>query len=398
VLAFDLLATVAPDNLNRFHPERTVVVANTSQISTAEVVTDFHKRFPELERLTSRLDGYTRRVRNQYMNSVAIAEALFGDHMTNNVFLVGVAYQLGLLPLKAESIEAAIEANRVSIEQNKLAFRWGRKFVLEPEAVLSLIRGDAGAPAEPRAQALDKLRRWAPGLAGAYERLEARFPTGGRLAELLPPRVADLLLYQHEAYARDYVDFVAQIAEAEQSRTAGRTALREAVATWLFKLMAVKDEYEVARLWLQDPTWERVAAQYDGALKRYVHLHPPLFRRLGMKRKLKLGGWFFPAFRLLYGLRRVRGGALDVFGWSAHRRLERSLVGWYRDLLGGLLPDLTHENHAVAVAIAETPDGIRGYESIKERTLAETRDTVAKLLESFQANRDRATAAVAGGD
>jgi indolepyruvate ferredoxin oxidoreductase len=397
VLAFDLLATVSADNLNRFHPERTVVVANTSQISTAEVVTDFHKRFPELERLQERLDRYTRRARNQYLNSVAIAETLFGDHMPNNIFLVGVAYQLGLIPLRAESIEAAIEVNRVAIEQNKLAFRWGRKFALEPEAVLKLVQGSE-AQAEPRALALERLRAHGPGLVGAYERLEARFPQGGELGDLLPPRVADLLLYQDAAYAAQYLDFVARIAAAEQERTPGRTALREAVARWLFKLLAVKDEYEVARLWLQDPAWERVQSLYDGPLTRYVHLHPPLFRRLGLQRKLKLGGWFFPAFRLLYGLRRVRGGALDVFGWNAHRRLERSLPGWYRDLVAGLLPDLTHENHAAAVAIAEAPDGIRGYEDIKERTLAETRENVETLRETFLANKDRATAAQAGGD
>jgi indolepyruvate ferredoxin oxidoreductase len=396
-IAFDLLATVSADNLNRFHPERTVVVANTSQISTAEVVTDIHKRFPELERLQERLNRYTRRARNLYLNAAAIAEALFGDHMQANVFLVGVAYQLGLLPLRAGSIEAAIEANRVAIEQNKLAFRWGRKHVLDPDAVEKLIRGDS-PPADPRAQALDKLRRHEPGLVAGYERLEARFPQGGRLGELLPPRVADLLLYQDEAYASQYLAFVARIGEGEQGRTAGRTALREAVAAWLFKLMAIKDEYEVARLWLQDPAWEQVLTQYDGAVKRFVHLHPPLFRRLGMQRKIKLGPWFFPMLRLLYRMRRLRGGALDAFNWSAHRRMERGLIGWYRELVEGLLGDLTHENHAVAVAIAEAPDGIRGYEEIKERTLGETRGSVAQLLERFQANKLRATAAQAGGD
>jgi len=395
-LAFDMLATVAPDNLNRFDSKRTVAVANVSQISTAEVVTDFHKHFPELAALQERLNRYTVKERNVYLNSVAITEALFGDHMPNNVFLLGVAYQSGLLPLKAESIDAAIEANRVAVEQNRLAFAWGRKYVLDRDYVLSVIRGDQ-EQADPRTQALDKLRRHAPALTAAYERLEARFPQGGRLGEILPPRVADLLLYQNEAYAAKYLDSVGRIAEAEQGRTAGRTALREAVATWLFKLMAIKDEYEVARLWLQDPTWERVAARYDGPLKRYVHLHPPLFRQWGLNRKIKLGGWFFPMFRLLYRMRAIRGSVVDVFNMSRHRRLEHSLIGWYRDLVEGLLPDLTHENHAIAVAIAEAPDGIRGYEDIKERTLAETRDNVAQLRERFQANRDRAATTAAGG-
>ncbi len=232
----------------------------------------------------------------------------------------------------------------------------------------------------------------------AFEALESAFPQGERLAAILYPRVAELILYQDERYARQYLDDVRRVAEAEHGRTAGRTELREAVARWLFKLMAVKDEYEVARLWLQDPMWEQARASFEGPLKRYVHLHPPILRRLGMQRKIKLGGWFFPVFRLLYAMRRIRGSALDVFNLVRHRRLERSLIGWYRGLIDGLLPELTHENHAVAVAMAETPDGIRGYEDVKERTLAETRDRVDELLEAFRSRKHLVREAQAGGD
>ena len=396
-LAFDMLATVSPDNLNRFHPERTVVVANVAQIATPEVITDFHKRFPELERLQNRLNRYTVKERNVYLNSVAVTEALFGDHMPNNVFLVGVAYQSGLLPLEAKSIEQAIEANRVAVEQNLNAFRWGRKYVLDRKSVLDLIRGGE-AEASPRDAALDKLRRYGPGKLAAFEALETRFPQGERLSALLYPRVADLILYQSEAYAAQYLDFVRRIADEEHSRTAGRTALREAVAKWLFKLMAIKDEYEVARLWLQDPAWQQAASQFEGKVKRYVHLHPPLLRKLGLERKIKLGDWFFPLFRLLHAMRRLRGTALDLFNLSRHRRLERSLIGWYRGLIEEVLPALTHENHALAVALAETPDGIRGYEEIKERTLAETRVEVERLLDAYRNRKDLAMAAQAGGD
>jgi indolepyruvate ferredoxin oxidoreductase len=392
-LAFDLLAAVAPDNLNRFHPERTVAVANTFRISTAAEVTDVHASLPANDRLTGRLDRYTVRERNVYLNSAAITEALFGDHMPNNLFLLGVAYQHGLLPLLSASIEAAIESNGVAVEQNVRAFRWGRKYALEPESVLSLIRGeDAGA--DPRAAAQAKVARFAPRRTVALERLAARFPAEGRLADLLWPRVADLILYQNEAYASAYLDFVLQAAAGEHARTPGRTALREAVARWLFKLMAVKDEYEVARLWLQHPAWEEAAAAYDGPVRRYVHLHPPLLRALGMQRKLKLGAWFLPALRLLYRMRRLRGTPLDLFNATRHRRLERSLPGWYRGLVCELLESLTHENHATAVAIASTPDGIRGYEEIKERTLAETRAEVKRLLEAFR--NDLPLAAAAG--
>ncbi|MCH8242244.1 MAG: hypothetical protein IH897_06495, partial [Planctomycetes bacterium] len=266
--------------------------------------------------------------------------------------------------------------------------------------------GDAGAKVEAIERIdehivgplLDKLRRYGPGKLAAFEALETRFPQGERLSALLYPRVADLILYQSEAYAAQYLDFVRRIADEEHSRTAGRTALREAVAKWLFKLMAIKDEYEVARLWLQDPAWQQAASAFDGKVKRYVHLHPPLLRKLGLERKIKLGDWFFPLFRLLHAMRRLRGTALDLLNLSRHRRLERSLIGWYRGLIEEVLPALTHENHALAVALAETPDGIRGYEEIKERTLAETRVEVERLLDAYRNRKDLAMAAQAGGD
>ena len=391
-LAFDMLATLSPENLDRFHPERTVTIANTHKITTAAVVTDVKAKFPELEVMKERLDRYTRRSRNLYLNSTAISEALFGDHLPNNLFLLGVAYQAGRIPLKAESIESAIENNALAVEQNIKAFRWGRKYVLNPDQVIALVQGKAEEK-DPRQAALDKLDRFAPGQLPALERLAGRFPADHKLDALLYPRVSDLILYQNEGYAGEYLDFVLKVAGEEHARTAGRTGLREAVARWLFKLMAVKDEYEVARLWLQDPAWEQAAATYDGPVKRYVHLHPPLLRKLGMKRKLKLGAWFFTAFRVLYAMRRFRGGALDIFGRSPHRKLERGMAGWYRELIEGVLHSLTHENHATAVAIAEAPDGIRGYEEIKERTYAETREEVDVLLEAYRDEKQMAQAA-----
>ena len=196
--------------------------------------------------------------------------------------------------------------------------------------------------------------------------------------------MADLILFQDERYAASYLEFVRRVAEEEHRRTPGRTGLSEAVARWLFKLMAYKDEYEVARLLLQDPTWDEVAASYEGGLKRFYHLHPPLLRKFGLSKKLKLGEWFTPVLRLLAGLKGLRGTRLDPFGYAAMRREERRLIGWYRDLIGSLLPELTHENHSTALAIAATPDGIRGYEAIKERMIAETEAEVAKLLETFR--------------
>jgi indolepyruvate ferredoxin oxidoreductase len=219
----------------------------------------------------------------------------------------------------------------------------------------------------------------------AFEKLQAEYPAGDALADVLHPRVADLILYQNAAYARRYLAQVRHVSGEEARRVPGRDELTLSVARWLFKLMAVKDEYEVARLWLHDPTFEQAKAAYSGKLKRYVMLHPPVLRKLGLETKLKLGEWILPAFRVLYGLRALRGTALDFMAAGAHRRWERRLAGWYTGQIDALLPHLTADTHATAVAIARLPDHIRGYEAIKERTVRETEQKLAALLTQFNA-------------
>ncbi|MEE8397264.1 MAG: indolepyruvate ferredoxin oxidoreductase family protein, partial [bacterium] len=237
VIAFDLLATVARENMKRYHPERTAVIGNTARMSTAQEVTDIHAVSPTHEALTARLAKVTRKGRNVFFNSERITSALFGDHLTNNLFMLGVAYQAGLLPLEAASIEEAILVNGVAVEQNLKAFHWGRRYIHAPEAVEAIAGGEEKAP-EPRAEALARLSRYAPRKQAAFEALEARFPKGDRLAALLYPRVAELILYQNEHYAAEYLDFVAGVDAAERAATAGRTELTETVARWFFKLMA----------------------------------------------------------------------------------------------------------------------------------------------------------------
>ena len=383
LLSFDLLASVARENLNRCHPERTVVVANTAKFTTAQEVTNIHTLAPTQQTLVEKLNQVTRRAKNVILNSERVVAELFGDPITNNVFMMGAAYQAGLLPLRAESIEQAIRVNGVAVEQNLRAFRWGRKYVHAPEEVNALI-AQTPESGDPRRAAQEKLQAFAPRRVAEFDALVADFPKGEALAEILYPRVSDLILYQNVAYARAYLDFVRDVAEREHKQAPGRGEFTETVARWLFKLMAYKDEYEVARLWLQDTTWADTAAAFDGPVKRYFRLHPPLLRAMGMKNKLKLGGWFTPALRLMAAMKGLRGTALDVFGKAAIRRQERRLIGWYRDMVESLLPELTHDNHGVAVEIAALPDGIRGFESVKERMIAETEAEAARLLEIYQ--------------
>lgn len=383
MISFDLLASAARDNLKRCHPDRTVVVANTAKFTTAEEVTNIRALAPAQNTLVDKINAVTRKERNVILNTERVVMELFGEQINNNIFMMGVAYQSGLLPLRAESIEEAIRVNGVAVEQNLRAFRWGRKLIHAPDEVMDLIKQDTVAR-QPREAALEKLQAFAPGSVGAFEALVARFPKGEVLSGILFPRVADLILYQNMAYASDYLDFVQMVAGQEHQQAPGRSELTETVARWLFKLMAYKDEYEVARLWLQDGAWKRPTAEFDGAIKRYYHFHPPLLRAMGMKKKLRLGGWFTPALRLLAAMKRLRGTALDIFGKAAIRRQERRLIGWYRDMVQSLLPELSHDNHPLAVEIAALPDGIRGYESIKERMIAETEEEASRLMEIYR--------------
>ena len=159
--------------------------------------------------------------------------------------------------------------------------------------------------------------------------------------------------------------------------------MREEAARYGFKLLAVKDEYEVARLWLQDPIWDQIANDYDGPINRHILLHPPTLRRMGWKRKIRFGAWSRPMFRLLYAARRLRGTALDIFGATRHRRLERALFDWYREFLYRAIDRLDAESAPLVVEAAKLPDSIRGYEGVKERTIATAKTRAKQLLDEL---------------
>jgi indolepyruvate ferredoxin oxidoreductase len=198
---------------------------------------------------------------------------------------------------------------------------------------------------------------------------------------LLELRVPELVAYQNRRYARRYLAFVREVREAEADRTPGETSATEAVACNLFKLMAYKDEYEVARLHLDTVERAKLSAEFGKGARVWFNIHPPLLRALGLDRKLKLGRWFVPAFRLLRGMRRLRGTPLDVFGLTEVRRTERRLVGEYRGLVRAAIDRLEIETHERVVELCELPDVIRGYEEIKLRSVERFRKRSEALLE-----------------
>lgn len=195
--------------------------------------------------------------------------------------------------------------------------------------------------------------------------------------KLVRQRVGELVAYQDVALARRYVAFVRRVAEAEARAVPGESRLSLAVARYLYKLMAYKDEYEVARLYL-DPRFEQqLAAQFPEGGRMTYHLHPPMLRALGMEKKLELPADFRLAFQALYAMRRLRGTPLDLFGYAEVRRVERELIGDYARRVRAAAEGLTPESYARAVALAELPDMVRGYEAIKLRNVAKYREALA---------------------
>ena len=261
----------------------------------------------------------TRKDENVFLDAIGLAEALFDDHMMANLILLGAAYQAGAIPVSAVAIERAIELNGVAVDANTQAFRAGRRAVADPAWMRGLAR--------PRIGAMALGRELAP---VARELVD---PAGGdsALRALLEARVPELIAYQDEAYARQYVDFVGRVAAAEGAARPGESRLAEAVARYLFKLMAFKDEYEVARLHLTNDMAQALEVEYpDGVALRYL-LHPPILRALGLERKLAVGQWIETVFAVLVKLRGLRGTAFGPFGYAKVRRVERALIGEYRE-------------------------------------------------------------------
>jgi indolepyruvate ferredoxin oxidoreductase len=368
-LGFDLLVATDPGNLDKAESGRTIAVVSTSQIPTGQMVVDTGVHFPELASLLMSIDRVTRKDPNVYLDAQGIAEALFSDHMAVNPIMLGAAYQAGALPISAAAIERAIRINGVAVEMNLLAFRWGRMAVVDHKQVEAAVVQATARPTD-QPQALGAEARALVDLAGA----------SGELERLLEIRVPELIAYQNATYARRYVDFVRQVAQVEAERAPGRRGLAEAVARQLYKLMAYKDEYEVARLHLDAAVRAQLQAKFGSKIRLYWHLHPPLLRALGLKKKIRLGAWFTPAFKLLRAMKGLRGTTFDVFGYPEVRRVERALIDEYRQHIETALVRLTPVTHHTAVALAELPDEIRGYEHLKLDSVARFREKVAQLM------------------
>jgi indolepyruvate ferredoxin oxidoreductase len=370
ILGFDVLGAANPRNLLVADAARTIAVVNTHAAPTAAMVTDTGVKFPALERNVAAIGKATRAEENVYVDAEALSEALFGDHMPTNTVLIGAAYQAGCLPLSADALQQAIRLNGAAVEKNLAAFAWGRAVVAAPEAVRVVLEGEAPAPLPP--------------LEGEALEIVEGSGTSGELRRLLSVRVVELMAYQGAALARRYVEDVVAVARLERERGApGETAIAEAYARGLFKLMAYKDEYEVARLHLDAVEQARVRGEFGEGAKVYVMLHPPALRAMGLKHKIKLRRTARPTFRALKAMKGLRGTRLDPFGRAEVRRVERALPNEYRALMARALERLTPVTHETVAEIAELPDVVRGYEDIKLANVEKFRVAAGELEEQL---------------
>jgi len=352
-LVFDVLTATETKNLIRAHPLRSVAIVSTSKVPTGAMVRDTTVEYPEADHLLELINRQTLAGDNVFFDAIGLAEALFHDHMMANMIVIGAAYQAGTLPMSAAAIERAIELNGVKADDNQQAFRAGRLAVAEPAWLDSLEIERAGAV------------ETVPKPSAAARQLIDSLDAGGELKRLLVIRVPELIAYQNEEYARRYVADVKRVCAAENAICPESTDLSEAFARYLFKLMAYKDEYEVARLSLKPEMRAAMGEQFGARAKVHYHLQPPILKALGLKGKIKVGRSFDLVYHGLRQMRFLRGTRFDLFGYDRVRRVERDLIVQYRRLVFDALETLTADNYEQVTKLAELPDMIRGYDEVK---------------------------------
>jgi len=362
LLACDIATAASKDGLEAISRDKTRAVVNTHQTMTGRFTQAPDMQFPA-ESMKSILRAAAGDNSTEFVDAYRIATKLLGDSIAANLFMLGFAWQLGLVPLSRAAIERAIELNGVAVTFNSQAFLWGRRAAHDRDAVERLV--------EPKPSAAS-----------------LRPTVADTLEEIVRIRVETLTAYQDAAYAERYRALVDRVAAAERTAAPGKDDLARAVARYAFKLMAIKDEYEVARLYTDGGFERRLREQFEGDFKLRFHLAPPSFAprdpQTGHLKKLTFGPWMLPVFRVLATLKGLRGGRFDVFGRSEERRMERRLRDEYLATAEEMAGALTAENHATAVELASVPEMIRGFGHVKESHVERAEQRKAALLGQFR--------------
>ncbi|HTQ32886.1 MAG TPA: DUF6537 domain-containing protein, partial [Stellaceae bacterium] len=361
LLGCDLVVSASGESISKLRPGHTRAIVNSHQTMTGDFTRNPDLSFPERQ-LAQAVTRAVGQGGAEFLDATGLAIGLLGDSLATNLFMLGFAYQRGLVPLSAEAILRAIELNGAAVEFNRRAFRWGRRAAVDQEMVAARAAPAAAVPASHRpSQTLD---------------------------ELIARRVEFLTAYQNAAYAAHYSDVVRKVRSVEMAVDPTGTALTDAAARSLFKLMSYKDEYEVARLYTDGDFLKRVGDQFEGDFTLKFHLAPPLTAdrdpHTGHLRKREYGPRMLSAFRLLAKLKFLRGTALDIFGRTEERRAERQAIADYKALLGEITAKLSAANLATAIDLAAVPLDIRGFGHVKEANRQRAASKTATLLARFR--------------
>lgn len=371
LLGCDLVVASSAEVLGRVAEGRTRAIVNDHQTITSEFTRQSQSyRFPA-SAMRARIVAAVGAEFSEFFDAGALATALLGDSIGVNLFMLGYAWEKGLVPVSAQALDRAIVLNGVAVESNRAAFLWGRRAAYDRAAVERLVEAVRPVPAHHR--------RSEP-----FEEIVAR-------------RREFLIGYQDRGYAERYERLVRRVAAAELAQAKSCTGLAEATARNLFKLMAYKDEYEVARLYTATGFLKDIGEMFEGEWRVKFHLAPPLLASMdattGFRRKRTFGPWVLRAFRVLAAMRRLRGTMLDPFGHTTERKAERRLVREYEAMLEEIIRSLSPENHAVAIELASIPDAIRGFGHVKQASIERAEVRKRELLATFRSSPREALAA-----
>jgi len=373
LIALDQLVGASAKGLDVASRGTTVVVGSTSGAPTGHMITHPEVTMPSADDLAERLEAVSWAEHQHWADAAAITGAVFGDSVSANLFVVGMAYQAGALPVPVAPIIEAVELNGVAVEANLAAFELGRRFVADPAAVNAL----AADPVEASGHGdVDVV------LGPLRDRISI-FGGDPGLVDDLRLFTYELVMFQDIELADRYLSTIEAVSAREAAVAAGSTALTSAVAANLYRLLAYKDEYEVARLLLDDTALSEAGTVANGGRVTY-RLHPPFLRAMGLKTKISLGPWSRPLFRILANGKAIRGRRIDPFGYAAVRKLERQLCVEYQDAVTTVIDSLTPENFDAAVRIASLPDQVRGYEHLKVQRAEQFREQLAEQIRLFQ--------------
>ena len=362
LIGCDAVVAASPDNLARVSQGQGHIIASNHETTTGQFTRDAEFRLP-MTALRRRLASGVEPGRLEVFDAIDLATRLVGDAVGANLLLLGYAWQRGLIPLSRAAIEAAIELNGVAVSLNTAAFDWGRRAAVDMRSVLGAVGSEVqGATQHRLAETVD---------------------------EIIERRETFLTAYQDAVYAARYRAVVRRVEAAEAVTSAGEHRLTTAVAKTLFQLMAYKDEYEVARLQTDAGFIEGLRGRFDGPVKLTFHMAPPLISKrdvtTGEPKKISVGAWIVPVFKVLARFRGLRGTPLDPFGHTAERKLERRLIDDYVSLVDRqILPFLSPASHRAAVALADAPRAIKGYGHVKARNVEAVESAMVGLLADFQ--------------